>query len=245
MSSLRHLTDFQEVLSRYFISEASKKVLKNTPLVLLTAPAAGGRNTIIRELQKTGDYHFIVSDTTRTPRMNDGVLERNGVEYWFRSEEEVLTDLRAGKFLEAEIIHGQQVSGISIRELQLAHDEQKIAINEVDIGGAHTIVQAKPDTLSIIVLPPTFEEWQRRLRSRGKMDEGEHRRRLQTAVRIFADALSHDYFKFVINSHVDNAAMDINVLAKTGKTNQERQQEGHSLAERLYAETQLYLNRAA
>jgi len=241
MNKLHFIEDFTKALADYHISEASKQILKETTLVLLTAPAAGGRNTIIRELLKTGDYHFIVSDTTRKPRVNDGKPERDGVEYWFRSEKEMLDDIHAGKFLEAEIIHGQQVSGISMRELQKARDEQKIAINEVDIGGAHAIKQAKPDTISVIVLPPTFEEWQRRFKARGAMAEDEHRRRLHTAVRIFEDALNHDYFNFIINDHVVNSSVAINELVRSGEANPEEQAKGRALAERLYAETKLYL----
>src|SRR3546814_14273785 len=98
-----------------------------------------------------------VSDTSRKPRVNDGIPEQNGVEYWFRSEAEILNDLKAGKFLEAAIIHNQQVSGISIRELQRVGDEGKIAITDIEIVGVHNLIQAKPYATAFFVLPPIFE----------------------------------------------------------------------------------------
>jgi len=84
-------------------------LLQQTKFVPLVAITSSGRNTLIRELLKTGEYHFIVSDTTRKPRTNDGVMEQSGVEYWFRDEDEVLQDVKDGKFLEAAVIHSQQV----------------------------------------------------------------------------------------------------------------------------------------
>src|SRR5579885_607634 len=113
MNRLEHLQEFKTVLANYRISPASQRILQQTNLVLLAAPTSAGRNTIIRELLKTGDYHYIVSDTTRQPRINDGIPEQNGVEYWFRSEADILKDLAAGQYVEAAIIHNQQVSGIS------------------------------------------------------------------------------------------------------------------------------------
>lgn len=213
-NKLEHLAEFQKVLINYHISEHGKKVLKETRLVLLVAPSAGGRNTVINELLKTGNYHFIISDTTRQPRTNNGVLEKNGREYWFRSENEMLADLRKGEFLEAEIIHGQQVSGISIRDLLKAKDENKIPITDVDIGGISNIINAKPDTIAIVLLPPSFEEWQRRLSSRGRLPNDEYNRRMQTAQTIFYRAIQNSAFNFVINDMVQHAAKQVDDIVQ-------------------------------
>ena len=79
MNRLEHVAEFQKVLADYRVSAASKRILRQTPLVVLAAPTSIGRNTIIRQLLQTGDYHFIVSDTTRQPRVNDGLPERDGL----------------------------------------------------------------------------------------------------------------------------------------------------------------------
>ena len=202
MNSLEHLAQFKVALKQHKVSDAARKTLKETQLVLLLGPTSSGRNTIINKLVKTGKYHVIISDTTRRPRENNGVMEQHGVEYWFRTEEDMLADLRNGQFLEAEIIHGQQVSGISIRELQRANAEQKVAIDEVDILGVHNVIEAKPDTLAILVLPPNYDQWQKRLAKRGHMNAEEQRRRMHTAIRIFEDALAQSFYTFVINDHL-------------------------------------------
>ncbi len=241
MNKLEHLTEFQRLLEDYAPSDVSKKILKQTNLVLLVAPTSAGRNTIIRELHKTGEYSYIVSDTTRIPRENDGIMEQNGVEYWFRTEEEVLADLRAGKYIEAAVIHQQQVSGISIRELQKANDKDKIAITDIEIAGVHSIVSHKPDTNVIFVLPPGFEAWQDRLKHRGEMTQEELKRRMESACQELADALEHDYYTFVINGTVESATEQIHMLAKMGSVEREEQNHGRRLAEQLYIETQAFL----
>lgn len=240
-NNLLRLSEFKEVLSHYHISDASRQILTQTKLVLLVAPSAGGRNTIIQELLKLSDYYFVVSDTTRQPRVNNGVLEKSGQEYWFRTEDEMLYDLKQGKFLEAEIIHGQQVSGISIRELKKAHDNNKIAITDVDIGGISSIIHAKPDTVAIAVLPPSFEEWQRRLSIRGPIEVGEYKRRMQTACKIFEQAASHSKFVFVINDNLDHAVEQINHIAKKGMTDAKKEEQARKLATKLLEDTQAAL----
>jgi guanylate kinase len=138
MPELKNIEQFRQVLATYHTSDRAHSVLQDLRLILLIAPTAGGRNTIIQRLMMTGRYYFIISDTTRPPRKNDGVMEQNGKEYWFRSEDQILADLEGGEFLEAEILHNQQVSGISIRELEKAKDQDKTAVTDVDLEGVHS-----------------------------------------------------------------------------------------------------------
>lgn len=241
MTVLKYLDEFQTLLQNYTISNATKVVLRQTDLLLLVAPTSSGRNTIIRELIKTGNYHYIVSDTTRKPRINDGILEKNGREYWFRTEEQVLADLRAGRFIEAAIIHNQQVSGISVRELETAHRQGKIGVTDIEIVGVQTIVRIKPDTKAVFVLPPNFEEWQRRIKHRGKMSSQELYRRMQSAYREFMAALDHNYYLFVINDNLLAAVEQINHIARFGQQLPEQQAKGRQLAEQLLIETKSFL----
>src|SRR5438105_3525800 len=127
---LKHHDEFEKILANYKISAHAQSVLEDLKLLLIMAGTSTGRSVTVRNLVESGRYHYIVSDTTRPPQIRDGKLEQNGVQYHFRTEEEFLHDLRAGNFLEAELIHDQQVSGISIRELEKAHRSGKIAFTE-------------------------------------------------------------------------------------------------------------------
>lgn len=245
MNQLHRIDEFKAALADYRLSEAAKQTLADLRLVLMVGPTSSGRNTIIRELVKTGGYHFIVSDTTRQPRSNDGVMEQNGVEYWFRTEDEMLKEIQNGDFLEAAIIHNQQVSGISIRELEKARQTDKIAIDEVEIVGADNTHRAKPDTIIIFSVPPGFEKWMHRLRKRGKMPEDEIHRRLETACLEFDAALVHDYYQFVINDDIDETVAVVDSIARLGHHDQSRQAEARQLVKLLYQQTRDYLARPA
>jgi guanylate kinase len=241
MNELAHIAEFRSVLDGYNLSNRARAILKQTKLVILTAASASGRNTIIGELLRTDEYYFIVSDTTRQPRKNNGLLEVHGREYWIRTEQAILDDLKRGEFLEAEVIHGQQVSGISIRELEAANASNKIAVADVDIGGVHNIMRLKPDTVPILVLPPSFDEWQRRIRGRGNMPEAEFKRRLQTSARIFQEGLINQKFRIVINDKLERAAIAVHQIVTLDQIDQAEQDAGRRLIEQLLADTKLLL----
>lgn len=222
------------------MNPAAETIIKNTPMVVLNGPTSTGRNTVIRELLKTGHYHFIVSDTTRPPRYNDGALETNGVEYFFRSEDDMLADLHRGEFLEAELIHDQQVSGQNIREIKKAHDHGKIALNEIEINGILNTLRLKPDAIAILLLPPSFDEWLRRVRQRTVVSQAELNRRLRTALKIFKVALEQDVFKFVVNDNLARAVKTIDGIAR-GVHDVTAEKHSKQLAARLQAQTKEYL----
>lgn len=239
MTQLRLMTEFEQALSNYHYSDAAKRVLADTKLVLLVGATASGRNTAINKLLKTGRYHFIISDTTREPRENNGVLEQDGVEYFFRTEQQMLDEIRKGEFLEAEIIHGRQVSGISMRELQIARDEGKIAITDVDIGGIQNVLKLKPDTVAILLLPPSFEEWQRRISERGEMPADVYKSRLETAERIFAAAIDEhsELLHLVLNQNIAQAVQSIDDLANGKRPTEVDTQDNWQVVAELLAAT--------
>lgn len=241
VNRLVRIAEFQKVLENYQPSKASNTILHDTHFVLMVGPTAAGRNTLINLLVETGRYHFVISNTTRKPRTNNGVMEQDGVEYWFTAEEEFLQRLQSGEFLEAAIIHGQQVSGISIDELDMARKSGKIAIDEIEVEGAANIHRQKPDALFVFLLPPTFDIWMQRLRGRGEMPEDEVRRRLESAQEEIARALAADYYHFVINNEIHEAAVAVDELANGRIPDSAKQELGRNYAEQLAIDIQLYL----
>lgn len=238
MNQLEHRSDFDHILSRYQLSDQAKELLYRLRLVLLAGPTASGRNTIIDQLVKQGNYKYIVSDTTRAPRINNGVPEKNGVNYFFKTEEEFLSDLKKGEYLEAEIIHDRQVSGISIRELAKAEQSAKVAITEIEIGGFANILNKKTDAIGILILPPSFEVWIERIKSRSEMEKGEVISRLNTGVRIFSEALTGNRMQIVINDDLTKAVAEVDDIVNGYKVTNDV---GLKLARDLLFKTKAYL----
>ena len=238
---MQHRDEFEALLNGYSPSELSLKLLRSLPLVLLVGPTAAGRNTLINILVKTGRYHFITSDTSRSPRANNGILEQNGKEYWFKTEAEIITGLKNGDYIEAAIIHREYVYGMNISEITRAAKAAKTAINEIEIVGATNIYTYKPDTMFIFLLPPSFEVWMQRIRGRGDMNEIELKHRLESAVKEITQALESDYFQFVINHEIHEAADAVDELANGRAIDSEKQQKGRDHAEQLLIDVRLYL----
>jgi guanylate kinase len=234
-------TEFETALKNYHMNPQASTVLKQTPLVTMTAPTSTGRNTIIRELIRTGKYYFTISDTTRPPRYNDGVLETNGVEYFFRTEDQMLEEIKNGEFLEAELIHNQQVSGQSIREIKKAHEQNKIAISDVDIYGAINTKNIKPDSIALLLLPPSFEEWLYRIQKRTPLTPLELYRRLQTATKVLKVALEQEFFVFVVNDDFREAVKTVDEIARLGIHHASEEQHSRRLAQSLYDQTARFL----
>jgi guanylate kinase len=242
---LERRSEFEEILRDYRPSPETIKILAQTPLVTLIAPTATGRNTIISRLESTGRYLFLISDTTRPPRQNNGVWERNGHEYYFRTEEEVLTDIRDGKFVEAEIIHSQQVSGTSAREVKRAHDAGDIAITDVDIEGGINLANLKPDTVTICLLPPSFDAWLARIKGREHLEDLNLHRRLRQATKVLRLAMADSRFVFVVNDKLDDAIATVDALATQGIHYAEKEKQARQLAKELYSQTITYLKEYA
>ncbi len=237
VNQLKQIEEFKKILADYHISEHGRGILDGLPLIILAAPSSTGRNTIINELLKTNRYHFIISNTTRKPRVNDGKLEENGVEYWFKTEEEMLDDLKRGEMLEAEIIHNQQVSGISIKELENAKNEGRIAITDIEIGGFNHVLREKPDTIAVVLLPPSFDVWQSQLVNRGPMLDEERKRRLTTALQIFQETMDNPGLILIVNHDLHKTVEIFKNLDETIPD----QREAHRVAKELLEETKNYL----
>jgi guanylate kinase len=241
---LQHKEEFKAVLDGYQPSQAARETLSKIPLVIMLGVAGGGRNTIINHLVNSGNYHFIISDTTRPPKFRDGKMEQDGVNYNFRKEEDILQDLKDGKFLEAELIHNQQVSGISVHELERAAATGKVPINEIDLGGTVAVRNAKPDTKFFFIVPPSYKEWMYRLQGREVMSPQELRNRLETAVRVLNEGLASEDFIFVVNDSSHRSAERIDEEVRGGIGNQSEHTAGRQAAEEILRDLTTHLEAA-
>ena len=230
---LTRLEEFQSILGTYKISDHAQKILEQTKLVVMSGLSGSGRNAVINRLVELYGYFFIVSDTTRPPKMRNGQLEQNGVHYFFRTEQEFLDDLKNGEFLEAEIIHDQQVSGVSIRELENAGRSGKIAIHDFEYGGANNVAHAKPDAHVIVLLPPSYNEWHERLVKREVMSEGELRNRMKTAQKVIENAFAKPNFKIVVNDDLETCVETIHKIVIQNHYDEVDEQNGKKVAEEI------------
>jgi guanylate kinase len=146
-----------------------------------------------------------VSVTTRRPRPD----ERDGVEYFFVSEDDFDDLVERGELLEWAEIYGHR-SGTPRAPIRAQLAAGRDVLLEIDVQGADWVRKRSPDAVLIFLRPPSIEELERRLRSRGTETEEKLRRRLATASAEIADA---DWFDHVVvNDDVDRATAHIGAI---------------------------------
>lgn len=168
-------------------------------LFVVSSPSGGGKGTIIRHvLEVVQNLSYSVSFTTRAPRLG----EVDGREYFFVSRETFEEMTAAGEFLEWACVHGN-FYGTSRRQVREETAAGKDIILEVDVQGAASVRQLLMDTVSIFILPPSYEVLRQRLLSRGTDSPEELELRLRTAPLELSQYSLFDYV--IINDEIENA----------------------------------------
>lgn len=225
-----HLT---QQLTNYRMPDTAMDLIRSTSIIFLVGITAAGKDTVIGELLKSGDYHYIVSHTTRQPRYNHGLLEQDGLEYHFVTLEEISHMLEKQKFIEAKLVHGN-VYGTSIDEIQTAKDKSEIAITEIEVQGIAEYRAISDTVLPIFLLPPSFEVWQERLAKRygESADPDDLRKRMETARDELQEALDKDYYEFVVNDDLGRTITIVNEIAH-GSISSDKNEEAKTVARHL------------
>lgn len=142
--------------------------------IVFAAPSGAGKTSIARALREwRDDVVFSVSATTRPPRPG----ERDGVDYFFRSEEEFRRMIDADELLEWAMVHGN-LYGTPRRNVEEAAARGVHLILDIDVQGSRLVRKQVPGAVTIFVLPPSGDELVRRLIDRRSESEEVQRRRL-------------------------------------------------------------------
>lgn len=196
------------------VNESAPATRTGGRLIVLTGPAGVGKGTVEARLRADHPEIWLsVSATTRDPRPG----ERDGVNYWFVSEERFLADERDGRFLETAVVHGMARYGTPLQPV-LDHLARNVpTILEIDLQGARRVRERAAElgleVVSVFLAPPSFDELVRRLVGRGTETEEQRERRLQTArVELAAEP---EFDVTIVNADVDQAAAELwRVIAK-------------------------------
>src|SRR6185503_20775210 len=134
-------------------------------LILITAPSGAGKTSIVNYLlKKYPQLAFSVSATTRKPRGN----EKEGVDYYFISEDEFREKIHHKEFLEWEMVYEGKYYGTLKSEIERIWSLQKVPVLDIDVQGAIHVQQQYPvNTISVFIQAPSAEELRKRLNGRG------------------------------------------------------------------------------
>ena len=172
-------------------------------IFIVAGPSGAGKSTVLAELfRRRDDLFFSVSATTRDPRPG----EVDGVNYHFIDADRFHQMVNEDAFLECAEYVGN-FYGTPKKPVDEAVAAGRDAILEIEVQGAKQVYAKRPDTIRIFIIPPSWEELERRLIDRGTDTPEKIQKRLLRARVELADAREYDYI--VINSSVEQAAEEL------------------------------------
>ncbi len=187
-------------------------------LYIVSAPSGSGKTTLLQHLLPMfSGLRFSVSYTTRSPRFG----EKNGTEYFFVDRPAFLGMVERGEFLEWAEYYGQ-LYGTARAAVESQLENGVDVILDIDVQGARQVKSRFSTATAIFVLPPSFDELERRLRSRMQESDEDIRRRLEIArgeIRFYRD---YDYI--IINDVLENSIALLEAIIRSGAAFPHRQE---------------------
>lgn len=182
-------------------------------LIIVSAPSGAGKMTLLQKVQESEDnFATTISATTRAPR----ATEEDGREYYFVSREAFEAKIDEGAFLEWAEVH-DNLYGTLHSELQQCLETGKDVILELDVQGMRRVKADGLCGVSFFLMPPSLEELERRLRTRGANDEDDLALRLRNAEAEMAARDEYDYV--IVNDDLERAAAEMRTALNEVRNN--------------------------
>ena len=116
-----------------------------------------------------------------------------------------------GEFLEFARVFGKHSYGTPKKWLEESRSKGLDLVLEIDVQGASQVKQKLPESVAIFILPPSRQELERRLRSRGMDADDEIARRLAKAKGEIE--LAEKFYDFcVVNDDVERAGREAQAI---------------------------------
>lgn len=168
--------------------------VKKGLLIILSGPSGVGKGTVRQELFKDESLNlaYSISMTTRKPRPT----EQDGIDYFFVSEEDFQEKIEKSELLEYAKFVGNYYGTPKFYVEKLLNEGKNVVL-EIEVQGALQVMASCPQALTIFLVPPSFEELERRIRGRRTEAEEVVKERLDKARKEIA---TKDEYKYVVEN---------------------------------------------
>lgn len=172
-------------------------------VVVVAGPSGVGKGSVHRGVREAlPDSALSVSVTTRPPRPG----EVEGVDYRFVDRATFQQMIEGHDLIEwaeyADNLYGTPRTAVVAEVAQ-----GNVVVLDIEVQGAVQIKETLPGALLVFLVPPSFEELERRLRGRGTEDEATVRRRLAVAREEIAEQDAFDVV--VVNDDLDRCVAEV------------------------------------
>ncbi|WP_408997101.1 guanylate kinase [Streptomyces europaeiscabiei] len=175
-------------------------------LTVLSGPSGVGKSTVVAHMRKAHPEVWLsVSATTRKPRPG----ERDGVHYFFVTDEEMDKLIANGELLEWAEFADNRYGTPRAAVLERLERGEPVLL-EIDLQGARQVRETMSDAQLVFLAPPSWEELVRRLTGRGTEPPEVIERRLEAAkIELAAEP---EFDVTLVNTSVEDVARELLAL---------------------------------
>lgn len=175
-------------------------------LIVFSAPSGAGKSTLKDALMsRFPSLRYSVSATTRKPRPG----EHEGEHYFFKTRDDFQAMIDRGELVEHMEVHGNHY-GTPRAPILKALENGLSVILDLDVYGKVNFDRAFPDALGILIVPPSLEELERRLRARKADSDETMRLRMKNAAKELEHAALHGKYEYrIVNDSFERALEEL------------------------------------
>ena len=181
-------------------------------IFVFSAPSGAGKTTLINSVRRAvPEIIYSVSATTRPPREG----EISGRHYFFLTDEEFHSKLEQDEFAEWACVHGHYY-GTPKSFINTTINSGMHIIMDIDVFGKTKFDMMYPQAIGILILPPSFEELERRLRARQTDNDATIQLRLANARTEMEFAEKRGKYEYtIINNDLEQAEQETVCLVRS------------------------------
>ena len=187
-------------------------------LFIVSSPSGAGKSTISRKLLASDPgLEMSVSATTRPPRPG----EVDGKDYHFVNLDQFREMVAQNEFLEWAHVFGNRY-GTPRGPVEKALSEGRDVLFDIDWQGAQQLYQqAGGDVIRVFIFPPSMDELERRLRSRGTDSNEVIEGRMSRASAEISHWDGYDYV--LVNEDLDQSYARLKTILESERMRRARQ----------------------
>jgi guanylate kinase len=192
-------------------------------LIVLSGPSGVGKDTLLERLLSQAERRIgpgalrrCVTATSRAARPG----EVDGVDYHFWQAAEFTAAVEQNGLLESAVVHGY-LYGTPREWVEQRRALGEDVILKIDVQGGLMVKERCPDTILIFLLPPSWEELERRLRERDTDTPAQIAKRQSDAQFELSKARLYDYL--VVNDNLETAVAQVGSIIDAERCRTARQ----------------------